>query len=392
MEDAVKTAVSSGDFVRLNTCSRNRTDIVEILSVAGDTFTCRPYMPMTSDLISRFSLQPIVSSLFPVAYEANIVELVGTALIRSVQRSDVEDVVFAVPSQELESGMVHLTGSSNLYFVRFSVTEDDKIFHFTSSLYFSFHYIEPFSIRLFGALNTLAQQIKKTMYHVPAAQEPKKNFRMFFPSEAFNYLCCKVDDPSVVKRSIQRRQRIIKYYDTLKSESGTRVNTIIYFRILTQSALMSLRKVLGVGIGIGAAGGRPSKSRPLQYCTIGSLLSSIECPRELLPAVAQNPLTKIEVDGIDFVYTYENRSLLCTVRFSKIPIVTADIATSRISVAYVTAEAVGAYVGACFHYNGDMFEVVAIINTLSRCQSLETDEIIDLPIDLVNNLVNSFGS
>ena len=59
MEDAVKTAVSSGDFVRLNTCSRNRTDIVEILSVAGK----RPhYLPIT---LERLLLDTAASTATP---------------------------------------------------------------------------------------------------------------------------------------------------------------------------------------------------------------------------------------------------------------------------------------------------------------------------------------
>ncbi len=80
-------------------------------------------------------------------------------------------------------------------------------------------------------------------------------------------------------------------------------------------------------------------------------------------------------------------------RFSKIPIVTADIATSRISVAFVTAESVGAFIGACFHNDEEMYEVVAIYETLCRCQLLaDDDRRIDLPIELVNKLVNLFGS
>jgi hypothetical protein len=54
-----------------------------------------------------------MSSLFPVASQANIAELVGTFSIISVPRNDVEDVVFAIPSQELESRMVHLTGATD---------------------------------------------------------------------------------------------------------------------------------------------------------------------------------------------------------------------------------------------------------------------------------------
>lgn len=84
---------------------------------------------------------------------------------------------------------------------------------------------------------------------------------------------------------------------------------------------------------------------------------------------------------------------MCTVRFSKIPVVTADVATSRIAAALVSAGAGGAYVGACFHYREEMFEVVAIHEQLCRCLSLEHDnKTMDLNLDLVNNLVNSFGT
>jgi hypothetical protein len=81
------------------------------------------------------------------------------------------------------------------------------------------------------------------------------------------------------------------------------------------------------------------------------------------------------------------------VRFSKIPITAPEIATSRISAAYVAANVVGAFVGACFHYEKKMFEVVAIYESFCRCQSLEHDNRkIDLNIELVNNLVDLFGS
>jgi hypothetical protein len=57
------------------------------------------------------------------------------------------------------------------------------------------------------------------------------------------------------------------------------------------------------------------------------------------------------------------------------------------------AEVVGAFVGACFHYCEEMFEVVAIHEQLCRCHSLEQDnKIMDLNLDIVNNLVQSFGS
>jgi hypothetical protein len=393
MEAAIQSTITSRDFVLIKNTTGNNTMVAEVLSVTEENFTCRHYTRMTSDISRRFSLQPITSTFFPVASNTNIVELVGTSRITKEARIDVVDVVFCLPIMELESGMVHLTGASNLYFVRFVLTDDNRLIPFPSSFYFSPYYIAPFSIRLFGSLNVLAQNLKKVLFHLPESQEPKKIFRLFFGSDAFHYLRYKVNDHSVVNISMQRRQRIIKYYDTLKSESGSRVNNIIHLRILTLPALESLRRVLGIGIGIGAAGLRPSKSRPLQYCTIGSLLSSIECLPQLSPEVVQNPTKRVGCDGIEFVYTYETQSLMCTIRFSKLPIVTAEVATSRIGVAYVAAESTGAYVGACFHYETEMYEVVAICETLCRCKSLETDnKVVDLNIGLVNELVNLFGS
>jgi hypothetical protein len=106
----------------------------------------------------------------------------------------------------------------------------------------------------------------------------------------------------------------VKYYDTLKMESGSRVTNVAYLHILTVSAINSLRGVLGSGIGVGAAGTKPSKSQPLKYCTIGSLLSSIECMPDLPPEVLQHPTKCVECDGIEFMYTHETQTLSCTVR------------------------------------------------------------------------------
>ena len=50
-----------------------------------------------------------------------------------------------------------LTGALNLFFVRFTLSEDDRLFPFPSSVYFNICYIAPISISLFGSLNMLSQ-------------------------------------------------------------------------------------------------------------------------------------------------------------------------------------------------------------------------------------------
>jgi hypothetical protein len=77
-------------------------------------------------------------------------------------------------------------------------------------------------------------------------------------------------DNTAVKHSIKRCQRIIKYYDTLKTESITKENDVVYLRILTSSAMTTLRQILGIGVGIGCASDKPTKK---SLCSIAVLIA-----------------------------------------------------------------------------------------------------------------------
>lgn len=116
--------------------------------------TYRHFTPLNINLIRCFFLQPISSSLFPVADQTNIADLVGTAH-NSSTKGCFADVVYSMPIYGLEYRMVHLTGASDLFFVRFRFSNDNWLFPFPSSLYFCFYYISPLSICLFGLLNML---------------------------------------------------------------------------------------------------------------------------------------------------------------------------------------------------------------------------------------------
>ena len=71
----------------------------------------------------------------------------------------------------------------------------------------------------------------------------------------------------------------------------------------------------------------------------------------------------------------------------------ADIVTTRIAAANVVAENTGAYEGACFQYHANTFEVHNLHNGFCSCHSVDVDGIVvELPIDVVNELVNKFGS
>ncbi len=204
----------------------------------------------------------------------------------------------------------------------------------------------------------------------------------------------RITDPSAVKGYTSRRQRIVKHYDTLKSESMSSINNIMYLRIFTKSSLTALRNVLGRGFGIGTAKERPTKARPIQYCSIGSYILSIECT-DVLPAyICNSPLMDCQVDGIEFFYSLQNNSLCCNLRFFKISVVNAEVAIARIPNAEVVDEpdVITAYVGALIMYNNETYEVRGINDNICHCVSLHNsqDEIL-LHLNIVNTLVANFG-
>jgi len=188
MKEVIQQNVSVGDFVLVDMYS-DGVVVAQVLSGTEDTVTCQQYTTLTADTIIRYSLQPIVGSIFPVASQTNIVELVGTSSTCVEERSAIVDVAFVVTIHELESGLVHLTGASKIYFARFGFLDEHRLCQIPPSLYFSVQFVAPFTFRLFSALNMLAQNLKRVLYFVPESCEPKKVFHVFFPTDAFHYLC-----------------------------------------------------------------------------------------------------------------------------------------------------------------------------------------------------------
>jgi hypothetical protein len=144
MDAALKSAVAVGDYVTVDSGSASGIVVGEVISVTSSAIEYRKYIRMTEFLMQKFSLQPIVETLFPVASQTPIVELVATGLVETSSRDTVADVVFIVPLQELETGMVHITGASNIYFIRYAYDEG-RLSSVQSTLYFCNNWIQPFS-------------------------------------------------------------------------------------------------------------------------------------------------------------------------------------------------------------------------------------------------------
>jgi hypothetical protein len=153
--------------------------------------------------------------------------------------------------------MVYITGAANLFFVRYLVHKG-TVLNVGTNVFLGYHLIQLLTIHLFSALNILAYTIKKLMYHRPEAEDTRRSTRFFFPSDAFHYIAYKMsNNPSLVKHSITRNQRTICYFDDLKSESATKKVQTTYLCVLTRSCLMSLRRIIGIGIGIGSMQYKP---------------------------------------------------------------------------------------------------------------------------------------
>ena len=145
-------------------------------------------------------------------------------------------------------------------------------------------------------------------------------------------------------------------------------NTVTFLRILSVPALAAIREVLGLGVGLGLAKKRPTKSMPVGYCTIGGILTSVECGHQGPAEVLVKPDCSCAADGIDFIYSERNGNLSCTNSFSKIAVTVEADATNRIALADVNVNPQsGVCLNVWFQYNGSLLEVQAINGNYVNC-------------------------
>jgi hypothetical protein len=101
---------------------------------------------MTEEIMKNYLLPPIMASLFPVASQSDVVELVAMSSVMKTTIRSIVNVVFVVPIQELEEGTVHVTGATNVYFIRYALNNKGALFSVPPSLYFSNNWVQPISM------------------------------------------------------------------------------------------------------------------------------------------------------------------------------------------------------------------------------------------------------
>ncbi len=168
-----------------------------------------------------------------------------------------------------------------------------------------------------------------------------------------------------------------------------------YLRILSKLGLTALKEVLGAGIGLGLAVNRPTKQRPVGYCTINCIFTSIECGDVEPKEVVRKPRIKC-TNGLDLIYSEENRILSCHIRYQKFTVTRPEDVTSRVPSAVIETILSGVYVETLFYYKNTLFEVTEIDDNNRNVKAVsvqaETETEIILPAAIVQQLVSEFGT
>jgi hypothetical protein len=238
--DSLRTSIQGGiKFSYAHETSSN-TDNVGYgmpLHCSEDQLFVRLFQVVTSEILKRYFIQPVNATDYPLAFLDEMEELYLTTDEIYISRSDVTDIVFVVPIAEVESGMFSMSGASNVYFIRYKFL-NGGMHCFPTSFYFSRYIMEPLSVRLFNVLNTLSQHLRHALYHVSEnSPTKKKTFCLYlFTMEAFWYLVYQVGKHAI-GTSCDRKQSVIKYYNTLRMECSSKLNTLSYSRVLSEPAL-----------------------------------------------------------------------------------------------------------------------------------------------------------
>jgi hypothetical protein len=66
MDEAIRTVIAVGDRVAVVSHAPGGRVVGEVISVTSSFIKYRKYIPMTAEVMKKFSLQPIMASIFPV--------------------------------------------------------------------------------------------------------------------------------------------------------------------------------------------------------------------------------------------------------------------------------------------------------------------------------------
>jgi hypothetical protein len=183
---AVRSITSIDDVVVFE--RNNNNDIGKIIEGhSNDRVSVVTFKPLTPELLLQHSLPAVTVDDSPFAVKSEMVEVFQTATIMEIRRSSIIDFAFILPLQDVESGLCHLTGALNTFFIRYMYLLDGSIQPYPFSM-LQARVAEPLSFRIFRSLNLLSFSIKKVFYHQPEGQTANKSFRIPFAYDPFLFI------------------------------------------------------------------------------------------------------------------------------------------------------------------------------------------------------------
>jgi hypothetical protein len=222
---ALRVIVSLDDAIIFN--RNNDTAIGKIIKVHGDSWVsvCL-FTPITAELLILHSLSAITADESPFAVKSGMVEVIQSSIILKIPRSSIVDLAFIVPLGEVESGLFHLTGAVNTYFIRYMHGNGGNIQPYPY-LMLQPRLAEPISFRIFRGLNSLSSSLKKSFYHQPEDQSVSKSFRLPFCYDSFFFIWSRfLNHNEVLLNKFDRTQRVTLYFDDLSMKSSLRLNQV----------------------------------------------------------------------------------------------------------------------------------------------------------------------
>ena len=118
------------------------------------------------------------------------------------------------------------------------------------------------------------------------------------------------DNNSAVHEIICPNQHEVLYNEDLSMSSMVQPKKIGCLWLLTKHSLLKLCGILGSAVDIGLSCKKPSKSNTHVFCTIGSVITSVELP-EIIPEVVQS--------WIEMAFNETDSRLVIKVRLKQIP-------------------------------------------------------------------------
>ncbi len=119
---------------------------------------------------------------------------------------------------------------------------------------------------------------------------------------------------------------------------------------------------------------------------------SIESDEEPPYKILLQPDHPCAMDGIKFIFYEKAQCLSCTVHYSKLVVNDSIVATARMPSAVVSNTVSGVYLNVWFLHNQNLLEVVAINETTCSYVEETNRDLIELPLELVANLVARLGN